>query len=66
VRISRSTLSHLEGLKEVLHARSLDESVRKLIRSRRQGILAEAFGVDKGRLKPFRDGDRERTGDEHG
>ncbi len=56
--MSRSTLSHLERLREELHARSLDETVRALIKSHRQRILAGAFGVDKGRLKPFREEDR--------
>src|SRR5713226_1940963 len=55
VKMSRSTLSHLERLREELHARSLDETVRELIKSHRQRILGGAFGVDKGRLKPFRD-----------
>ncbi len=58
VKISRNTLSHLERLREELHARSLDETVRELIKSHRHGILGGAFGVDKGRLKPFREEDR--------
>ena len=58
VKMSRSTLSHLERLKEEFHAKSLDETVKELIRSHRQRILGGAFGVDKGRLKPFRDEDR--------
>ena len=58
VKMSRSTLSHLERLREEFHAKSLDETVKELIRSHRQKILGGAFGVDKGRLKPFRDEDR--------
>ena len=48
----------MERLKEEMKARSLDETVKELIKSHRRRILAGAFGADKGRLKPFTERDR--------
>ena len=58
VKISRDTLSDLERLKEELEAKSLDETVRVLIKGHRRRLLAGAFGVDKGKVKPFTEEDR--------
>ncbi|HYY92124.1 MAG TPA: VapB-type antitoxin [Candidatus Dormibacteraeota bacterium] len=58
VKISRDILSHLERLKEEMRARSIDETVRALIKDHRRRILAGAFGADKGRVKPFTENDR--------
>lgn len=58
VKISRDTLSHLERVREEMKAKSLDETVRELIKSHRRRILAVAFGVDKGRVKSFTERDR--------
>jgi len=41
-----------------MKARSIDETVRALIKSHRRKILAGAFGADKGRVRPFADEDR--------
>jgi predicted RNA binding protein with dsRBD fold (UPF0201 family) len=58
VKISRETLTHLERLREEMNAKSIDETVRTLIKSHRRRILTGVFGVDKGRIKPFREEDR--------
>jgi hypothetical protein len=58
VKVSRDTLSNLERLREEMKARSIDETVRALIKSHRRKILAGAFGADKGRVRPFADEDR--------
>ncbi len=58
VKISKNTLSSLEHLREELKARSIDETVRELIKGHRRRILAGAFGVDRGRVKPFTEEDR--------
>ena len=58
MKISRDTLSDLERLKSELKAKSIDETVRGLIKSHRRRVLAGAFGVDKGRIRPFREEDR--------
>jgi len=58
VKVSRDTLSNLERLREEMKARSIDETVRALIKSHRRKILAGAFGADKDRVRPFADEDR--------
>lgn len=58
MKVSRDTLSNLERLREEMKARSIDETVRALIKSHRRKILAGAFGADKGRVRPFADEDR--------
>jgi len=58
VKVSRDTLTNLERLREEMKARSIDETVRTLIKSHRRKILAGAFGADKGRVRPFAAEDR--------
>ncbi len=58
VKVSRNTLSELERLREEFNAKSIDETLRALIRERRRKILAAVFGSDKGRLTPFSEADR--------
>lgn len=58
VKISRNTLSELERLREEFSAKSIDETVRVLIRERRRRLLAGVFGSDKGRLSSFTEEDR--------
>jgi len=41
VKVSRDTLSNLERLREEMKARSIDETVRALIKSHRRKILAD-------------------------
>ncbi len=58
MKVSRDTLTNLERLREEMKARSIDETVRTLIKSHRRKILAGAFGADKGRVRPFAAEDR--------
>jgi len=58
VRVSKTTLEMLERLREKLKVGSLDEAIRVLILERRRSILEEVFGVEKGLVKPFNEGDR--------
>ena len=58
VRISRGTLQELERLRDEMNAKSIDATVAQLIRTNRRRILAESFGADKARLRPFRPEDR--------
>jgi hypothetical protein len=58
VRVSKTTLEMLERLREKLKVGSLDEAIRALIVERRRSILDEVFGVEKGRIRPFAEGDR--------
>ena len=58
VKISRNTLSELERLRDEFSAKSIDETVRVLIRDRRRKLLAGVFGSDKGRVTSFSEEDR--------
>jgi len=58
LKISKETLSYLEQVKKELKARSLDETVRELIRSYQRPLPAGAFAGDKSRLKSFTERDR--------
>jgi len=58
VKISQETLSILERLREEMKARSIDETVKALIKSHRRRILAGVFGADHGRIKHFTEQDR--------
>lgn len=58
VRVSRDTLEMLERLRDKLGARSLDEALRGLVTRQRRMMIDEAFGLDRGRVKPFTEEDR--------
>ena len=58
VKVSRDTLSNLERLRDELRVKSIDATVRVLIKSHRRRLLSGAFGADKGLVKPFREEDR--------
>lgn len=58
VKVSRGTLGELERLRDELKARSLEETIRALIRKHRSELLAEAFGADRGRIRHFTEVDR--------
>ncbi len=57
-KLSRETLAQLEHLRQEMNTNSIDETIRELIRKRRKLTLAQAFGIDKGKLKPFAESDR--------
>jgi len=58
VKVSKTTLTQLEKLREQLNARSLDQIVRLLIKRHRVEALRAAFGADRGRIRPFTEEDR--------
>ncbi len=58
VKISRNTLSELERLREEFNAKSIDETLRALIRERRRKLFATVFGSDEGRVTPFSEAGR--------
>jgi predicted CopG family antitoxin len=58
VKVSRSTLAELEALREAMKAKSMEEVIRRLLVERRQRMVEEVFGVDKGKVKPFTEEDR--------
>jgi predicted CopG family antitoxin len=58
VKVSRTTLAELEKLRDKLKSRSMDEAIKALIKRHRQEVLREAFGSDRGKIKPFTEADR--------
>ena len=58
VRVSRDTLEMLERLRERMEAGSLDEAIKLLIVRQRKITIVQAFGLDRGRIKPFSEEDR--------
>jgi len=58
IRVSKSTLKMLMKLQQKLGAQTLDETIRLFIKQQRRERLNEAFGVDKGKIKPFTEEDR--------
>jgi predicted CopG family antitoxin len=58
IKVSRSTLEELEALREAWKAKSVEEVIRRFLKERRQRILEEIFGLDRGRVKPFTEEDR--------
>ena len=58
IRVSKVTLGMLEGLRDRTRAPSLDHTIQLLIRSQRKAVLSEAFGLDRGRIRTFTEGDR--------
>ena len=62
VKVSRTTLAQLEKLRKELKADSLEDAIRVLVRRHRSEVLEVVFGVDKGKVKPFTEGDRGEDG----
>jgi len=58
VRVSKTTLEMLERLRDKMKARTLDEAIRLFIAGERKMKIDDAFGLDKGRIKPFSEEDR--------
>ncbi|MEM1520045.1 MAG: VapB-type antitoxin [Candidatus Korarchaeum sp.] len=58
VRVSRSTIRMLESMRRKLNVSTLDETIRLLIIQQRRRKLEEVFGIDRGRIRPFSEGDR--------
>ncbi len=58
VKVSKSTLTELEKLRDRLKVRSLDEAIGALIRRHGMDALRAALGADKRRVRPFTEADR--------
>jgi hypothetical protein len=58
VRVSKTTLEMLERLRNKMNTKTLDEAIRLFIARGRMMKVDEAFGLDKGRVKPFSEEDR--------
>ena len=58
VRVSKLTRERLESLRKRMNAKSLDEAIRLLVGRERKMKIDEAFGSDKGKIKPFSEEDR--------
>ncbi|RLE74820.1 MAG: hypothetical protein DRJ56_06725 [Thermoprotei archaeon] len=58
IRVRRSTLEMLESYRRRVGARSLDEAIRLLLMSHRRALLDRYYGVDRGRVSRFLEGDR--------
>jgi hypothetical protein len=58
VKVSKETARKLASLQHSLKMSSLDETVDLLVRQHRKELLRQAFGADRGRIKPFREEDR--------
>ena len=58
VRVSKNTLEMLERFREKMKVRTLDVAIRLLIVRQRKRMIDEAFGLDRGRIKPFSEEDR--------
>ena len=58
IRVSKRTAETLENLREKLKAESLDETIQLLVKKQRKTVLDSAYGVARGRIKPFTEEDR--------
>jgi hypothetical protein len=58
IRVSKRTAETLENMRQKLNAESLDETIQILVKKQRRAIVDNAFGVAKGRIKPFSEEDR--------
>jgi len=58
VRVSKTTLEMLERVRNKMKAKTLDEAIRLSIIRERKMKIDEAFGLDRGIVKPFSEEDR--------
>jgi predicted CopG family antitoxin len=58
VKVSKETVKKLVVLQRRLRARSIEETIRLLVKRHRKELLEDAFGADRGKLAPFREVDR--------
>ncbi len=63
VKVSRQTARKLSSLQRSLKTRSLDETVDLLVKQHRKELVKQAFGADRGKIKPF--GEEDRGEDSH-
>ena len=58
IKVSKDTLRSLGQLQLSLGKRTLDDTVRELIKQHRNDLQAKAFSLDKGKIKQFAESDR--------
>ena len=58
VKVSRQTARKLSSLQRSLKTKSMDETVDLLVRQHRKELIRQAFGADRGKIKPFSEEDR--------
>lgn len=58
IRISEELARILEEERKLLGVRSIEDVILVLIRERRRRIARRFFGVDRGRISRFSEGDR--------
>ena len=63
VKVSKQTARKLSSLQRSLRTKSLDETVDLLVNQHRKELMREAFGADRGKIKPFSEEDRGEDSD---
>ncbi len=58
IKVSKATLKMLEHLRRSMNEKSIEAVIRRLLYERKQAILEEVYGIDRGRIKKFREEDR--------
>ncbi len=58
VKVSKETVRKLVALQRSLHARTLDETIKILVKRHRKEVLDAAFGSDRAKSRVFKEGDR--------
>ncbi len=58
VKVSKGTVRKLAFLQHKLRKESLDATILALLARHRKELIEEAFGCDRGKLRPFSEEDR--------
>lgn len=58
MKVSKDTARKLAALQRSLRTRTLDDTIVTLVKRHRKELIDEAFGADRGRIRPFRESDR--------
>ena len=58
IKVSKDTLRSLGQLQRNLGKRTLDDTVKELIKQHRKALIERAFSLDKGEIKQFAESDR--------
>jgi predicted CopG family antitoxin len=59
IKVSKDTARELAALQKGMHAKSLEETIEKLVMRHRRELLDEAFGADSGKMTSFTEDDRD-------
>jgi hypothetical protein len=58
VKVSKNTARELAALQHGIHAKTIEETIKILVKKHRRDLLEESFGVDRGKLGSFTEKDR--------